>query len=68
MGEEGFLELVDLAGGMTQHEAREAARATLRTLAERITPGEGPEQPESAAFEGFRPSVGGCVDGGRVGP
>lgn len=40
MGEEGFLELIEQAGGMTRQEAREAARATLRTLAERITPGE----------------------------
>jgi uncharacterized protein (DUF2267 family) len=40
MGEQGFLELIEQAGGMTRQEAREAARATLRTLAERITRGE----------------------------
>jgi uncharacterized protein (DUF2267 family) len=40
MGEESFLELIERAGGMTEQEAREAAGATLRTLAERITPGE----------------------------
>jgi uncharacterized protein (DUF2267 family) len=40
VGEETFLELVEQAAGITRAEAREAVRATLRTLAERITRGE----------------------------
>jgi uncharacterized protein (DUF2267 family) len=38
--EEEFLEFVERAAGITRQEAREAVRATLRTLAERITRGE----------------------------
>jgi uncharacterized protein (DUF2267 family) len=40
MGEEAFLEQVEQAAGITRQEARDAVRATLRTLAERITRGE----------------------------
>lgn len=36
----GFLELVERAGDLTRKEAQEAVRATLCTLAERITRGE----------------------------
>ena len=39
MSEETFLELIARAG-ITRDEAREAARATVRTLAERISAGE----------------------------
>jgi uncharacterized protein (DUF2267 family) len=37
--EQAFLELVEQATGITRQEARDAVRATLRTLAERITRG-----------------------------
>jgi uncharacterized protein (DUF2267 family) len=38
--EEAFLELVERAAGITRQEARDAVRATLLTLAQRITRGE----------------------------
>jgi uncharacterized protein (DUF2267 family) len=40
VAEEAFLELVERAGGIAPRQAREAVRATLCTLAERITRGE----------------------------
>jgi uncharacterized protein (DUF2267 family) len=40
MAESQFLELVEHAAGIPREEAREAVRATLCTLAERITHGE----------------------------
>lgn len=40
MGKETFLDAVEQAAGITRQEAGEAVRATLRTLAERITRGE----------------------------
>ena len=40
VGEETFLDAVEQAAGITRQEAGEAVRATLRTLAERITRGE----------------------------
>ena len=40
MGEETFLDVVEQAAGITRQDAREAVRATLRTLAERVTRGE----------------------------